>query len=125
MPKTTLEILSDPMTRNVLPQRRYSETFELTYGEKPTRYQISIGYFELGLLAGYPAEVFITGPKAGSDVEAVARDAAVILSIALQHGVPVDVMAHSITRNNDGSPSTIMGAVLDQLAGPHFEPPRA
>jgi ribonucleoside-diphosphate reductase alpha chain len=100
--------------RNVLPQRRFSETFELSHGK--VSYRVSVGYFEGGFWSGWPAEVFISAPKSGSEVEAIARDAAVLVSIALQHGVPLDVMAHSITRDSDGRPSTIMGAVLDELA---------
>jgi hypothetical protein len=103
------------MTRTVLPARRASETFELVHGEKPATYRVSVGYFEVGPLAGRPAEVFITGPKVGSDVEAVARDAAVLLSIALQYGAPVSVLAGAITRDLNGKPSTVMGLVLDRL----------
>lgn len=113
------------MTRQVLPSRRYAETFTLNValGEYKTPFQVSVGYFppDLAYEVGepppkpQPAEVFIMGAKAGSSVEAVARDASVILSIALQYGTPVEVLQRSITRNPDGSPSTIMGAVLDHL----------
>jgi hypothetical protein len=100
--------------RNVLPQRRYSETFDLTH--EGHTFQVSIGYFPVDLLcAGLPAEVFISGSKVGSYAEGVARDASVVVSIALQHGVPLDVMRKSITRNADGAPQTIIGAVLDRL----------
>jgi hypothetical protein len=33
----------------------------------------------------------------------------------MQFGVPIDTMRHAITREQDGSPSSIIGAVLDQL----------
>ena len=36
---------------------------------------------------GALGEVFINSRKTGGDVEAIARDAAVLLSLALQHGV--------------------------------------
>jgi hypothetical protein len=103
------------MTRQVLPPRRFAETFTLNFalGEYKTPFQVSVGYFE----DTRPAEVFIMGAKAGSSVESVARDASVILSIALQYGAPVEVLQQAITRNPDGTPSTIMGAVLDHLAG--------
>jgi hypothetical protein len=96
-------------TRQILPNRRLAETFEIEHADK--RYTVSVGFF----LPGKPAEVFISGSKAGSDVESVARDGAVLLSIALQYGVPLDVMAGAITRNADGKAQTIIGAVLDQL----------
>jgi hypothetical protein len=97
------------MSRKTLPLRRHCETFDIGYNS--TQYTISVGLYENQEVA----EVFITGAKAGSEFEAVARDAAVVLSIALQYGVPVHVLAHSITRNIDETPRTIMGAVLDEL----------
>jgi hypothetical protein len=45
-------------------------------------------------------------------------DAAVVLSLALQHGTPVDAIRHAITRNGRGEPSSILGAILDRLQAP-------
>jgi hypothetical protein len=80
--------------RQVLPSRREGETFELEHGGH--RYAVTIGYFappSRGI-----AEVFIHGQKTGTDLESVARDAAVILSISLQYGVPLAVLCEAITR---------------------------
>src|SRR5262249_48963721 len=49
----------------------------------------------------------------GEVVEAIARDSAVIVSMALQHGVPIQTIAHAITRDSQGAPQTIVGAVVD------------
>ena len=95
--------------RIVLPQRRGCETLEITRGK--TTYQVTIGHFANGKVG----EVFVTGAKAGSDMEAVARDAAVCVSIALQYGVPLTILRHAVTREQDGEPSSIIGAVLDQI----------
>ena len=75
-------------------------------------FQVTLGRY----LDGSIGEVFISGAKAGSDVEAVARDGAVLLSIALQFGVPLEIIRHAITREQDGTPSTIIGAVIDRLS---------
>jgi hypothetical protein len=99
--------------RQTLPQRRFAETFDLVHGEHNTVFKITVGYWPQ---RDEPAEVFITGAKAGSSLEAVARDGAVLLSIALQFGVPLEVIRGAITRNEDGTPSTIVGAVVDRLA---------
>ena len=64
---------------------------------------------------GRVGEVFITGSKSGSDLEANVRDTAILVSLALQHGVPLATMAAAITREADGSPSTVIGVVLDKL----------
>lgn len=98
--------------RNVLPQRRACETFELQHGKLNAKFSVTIGRYPNGNIG----EVFIAGAKAGSEVEAVTRDAAVTLSIALQYGVPIETIRHALTREGDGTASTIIGAVVDQIS---------
>jgi hypothetical protein len=102
--------------RQTLPARRLTTTFEAEHlaSGRPTRFQISVGYFDAE--CAHPAEVFISGTKAGSEVEAIARDGAVLLSIAFQYGVPLDVIRGAITREQSGAASSIIGTVIDQLA---------
>jgi hypothetical protein len=96
--------------REPLPQRRAAETFEVTHGTQTVI--VTTGHYADGTLG----EVFVSAPKVGSAMEAIARDAAVLLSIAIQHRVPLDTLRHAVTREQDGSASTIIGAVLDRLA---------
>lgn len=98
--------------RNMLPQRRHAETFELRHGGQNALFAVTVGYYAPG---GAVGEVFICGAKAGSTVEAVARDGAVLLSLALQHGIPLALIKGALTREYDGAPSTIIGAVVDRL----------
>jgi len=57
-------------------------------------------------------------------VEAVARDAAVTLSLGLQHGVPIESIRHAVTRNGaSGAPASIIVAVVDAVAD-HDKVPR-
>jgi hypothetical protein len=108
--------------RRVLPQRRHVETFELTFGNVRGTFRVSVGYFEERPPFLTPAEVFITAPKAGSEHEATARDGAVLLSIALQYGVPLEVVRHAVTRSGSGFPGSVLGAVVDMLALKKFLP---
>jgi hypothetical protein len=98
-------------TRHTLPQRRAAETFELRHGNRNMPWQITVGFYADGAVG----EIFANGAKSGSDDEANARDAFVALSISLQHGVPLAAFQHAMLRNADGSPSTIIGAVVDRL----------
>lgn len=98
-------------TRRRLPSRRATESFELWYGGRRAPFTVSIGRYD----DGSPAEVFITGAKAGSETEAIAKDGAVLLSIALQYGVPISVIAGSLARNPDGTAATIIGAAVDYV----------
>jgi hypothetical protein len=95
--------------RNPLPQRRACETFELRHGN--IDFTVTVGFYSDHSIG----EVFICGAKAGSDVEATARDGAILLSLALQYGVPYDVIKRAITREHNGKPSTIVGAVIDRI----------
>jgi hypothetical protein len=55
-------------------------------------------------------------------VEASARDAAIVASLALQYGVPLVTLQQALTRNGDGSPSSPLGrlgrSVGEQCGGP-------
>ncbi|HXG97312.1 MAG TPA: hypothetical protein VNJ06_09425 [Gemmatimonadales bacterium] len=97
--------------RRLLSQRRAAETFELRHRGQAVA--VTVGFYSDGSVG----EVFITGSKVGSEIEAVARDGAVLLSIAVQHHVPLTEMRNAITRESDGTASTIIGAVLDRLVG--------
>src|SRR3954468_22097592 len=97
--------------REQLPLRRFAEMFELRHGGKAAVFHVTVGRYDDGRIG----EVFITGSKSGTEVEAIARDGAVLVSIALQYHVPLEVMAAAITREGDGSVSTVIGRVLDNL----------
>ena len=72
----------------------------------------SPGHFADGALA----EIFITNGKAGSDSDTAARDSAVVASIALQFGVPLDVLRHALMRDAQGRPAVPLGTALDFVA---------
>jgi hypothetical protein len=97
------------MIRRVLPLRRASETFDLRFWNQ--NFTITIGRYP----DGTPGEVFIDGGKTGQDVRSTARDAAVVLSLALQHGTPIETMRHAITRSGSGEAASILGAIVDVL----------
>jgi len=58
-------------------------------------YTGGIGRFEDGTIA----EVFINGTKVGTAAETNAQDAAIVASLALQHGCPVETIRHALARS--------------------------
>jgi ribonucleoside-diphosphate reductase alpha chain len=96
-------------TRTKLPNRRVAEHFNFTCNG--LAYTASIGRFPDGSLA----EVFICNSKAGSHSDAAAKDAAVVCSIALQHGVPVETIRHALLRDGNGLASSPLGVALDLI----------
>jgi hypothetical protein len=98
--------------RNILPNRRYADTMGFEWMNK--RHTITVGYY---MPSKKMAEVFINMNKAqsGTELEAIARDGAILLSIAFQHGCDISTIHHAITRTQQGEPCTVIGAVVDRM----------
>jgi hypothetical protein len=98
------------MTRIRLLNRRASETFSFECNGQ--HYSATISrFFDDGALA----EIFLSNGKIGSDADSAARDSAVVCSIALRHGTPVDVIRRALLRDARGIASSPLGTALDLL----------
>ncbi len=97
-------------TRTRLPDRRENETVDLLF--EGQRYHVTVGFAP----DGKPREVFCHGAKIGSGLDRLIDDVCVALSLLLQHGVEPQDLAHSIGRLETGSPSSIIGALVDLVA---------
>ena len=94
-----------------LPNRRPSFTFNFDCG--PHTYTATVSYFpDTDRLA----EIFLGNGRAGSDVDAAAKDSAVVASIAFQHGVSVDIISKALLRDPRGIASSPLGVALDCIA---------
>jgi hypothetical protein len=98
------------MLRERLPNRRGATTFDIEAGG--LRYTTTIGYYPDGRIG----EIFITNHKAGSQAGIMASDAAVVASVALQYGTPLDVIRKALMRDSRGNASSPLGRALDELA---------
>jgi hypothetical protein len=100
------------MTRRRLPDRRPCEHVDFEHnGVMGT---VTVG-FRLPDLT--PAEIFLHAAKIGTAIEVEARDAGIAVSVALQHGASLDDLQHSLTKNDDGRPVSILGAAIASLKG--------
>lgn len=104
------------MTRESLPPRRGCETVEVLW--LGTVIQIGVGRFDDGRIS----ELFVTGPKAGTDVQHESRDAAIIVSLALQFGCPFETLVESLSRDERGRSSSLIGTVIDCVASLEEKP---
>jgi hypothetical protein len=98
-------------TRERLPNRRSCESFEFRHAGLD--FTLCAGSYSDGRIA----EIFLSSHKPGSPIEAIARDAAVTVSIALQFGADLETIRAALTRDHDGGPATALGAALDAIAG--------
>ena len=96
--------------RTRLPNRRPSTTFAVECNG--LSYLATISQFADGRLA----EIFISNARAGSHSDSAAKDAAVVCSMALQHGIPVELIRHALLRDSHGRASSPLGAALDLIA---------
>jgi hypothetical protein len=99
------------LVRRELPQRRGGENFEFIVGR--TKFTASVRRESRRTQV---TEIFVNGPKVDSDVDVTIRDAAVVISIALQYGISASELANSTGRNPDASAASPIGAILDILA---------
>ncbi len=107
-----------------LPNRRPSHLETLEVGG-----QVITACIGFDPATGQPREVFLNGGKEGSQFDAMLADAATIISVALQYGVPIAALAKSVGRvpnatTTPGSlnqltagsrPTSALGAALDLL----------
>ena len=98
------------MTRQRLPDRRASIVF--AFECHGLRYTATASWFDTGELG----EVFVGNHRADSHADACAKDAAILASLALQYGAPLDVLRKSLLRDSQGRPSTPIGSALDIIA---------
>jgi excisionase family DNA binding protein len=56
-------------------------------------------------------------PAINCDADTAARDSAVVCSIALQYGVPLETIRKALMRDSQGRPNGPLGAALDLIAG--------
>lgn len=99
------------MNRASLPNRRSHEAFHFFHWSQK---------FIAGIGRATPtapiAEVWINTGKTGTQAETLARDSAVLLSLALQYGVPLSVIGRKLMRDADGTPSGPMGQLVDIIS---------
>jgi hypothetical protein len=97
-------------TREQLPARRESERF--CFSHDKFQYTATISRYEDGRLA----EVFLSVAKCNTVLEGIARDAAILCSLCLQHGILPEAIRHSLTRLDGDVPAGPVCRLLDVLA---------
>lgn len=98
------------MTREILPHRRYSENLEFKH--LGISYSMMVGFFDDGRVG----EVFLGMEKAaGTPMDVMARDVAIMVSTLIQHGAPLDRLLRSLTKDENDQPEGLAGAVVKFL----------
>jgi hypothetical protein len=96
--------------RRRLPDRRLSTSFDVEVGG--LHYTCTVGWFPDGTIG----EVFLNNHKSNSMADTNARDAAIVFSIAVQHGADPEVIRRALCRDAQGRASGPLGEALDRIA---------
>ena len=112
--------------RHRLANRRTIETVAIWH--EGQRYKIGLGReidCRLGPLAnprlgiehtGPVVEVWVNAQQVNSQVDVLASDGAILMSLLIQHGYAPSEIVKSMKRNPDGSPSSPLGRAAALLA---------
>lgn len=95
--------------RERLPNRRASESF--SFEANGLRFTATVSRFDDGRVA----ELFLSNHKAGNQADTYVRDAAILLSFALQHGADLDAIGRALCRDGQGRALGPIGTVIDLL----------
>jgi ribonucleoside-diphosphate reductase alpha chain len=95
--------------RKPLPPRRLAETFDIEVGG--LKYTATVGRFSDGRIG----ELFLNNQKCNSAADTNARDAAIVFSLAVQHGADLEAIRKALCRDSQGRASGPLGAALDFL----------
>jgi hypothetical protein len=95
--------------RNRLPNRRPAETIAFEHGG--ASFTMTAGRYDDGRLG----EIFMNAAHANSALDAIISDAAIAVSLALQHGSNLDDIRHAMKRDVRGEAASPIGAALDLI----------
>ena len=96
-------------SRQRLPNRRASESF--TFELNGLRFTATVSRFDDGRVG----ELFLNNHKFGNQSDTNARDAAILLSFALQYGADIETIRRALCRDSQGRALGPIAQALDLL----------
>jgi hypothetical protein len=106
---TPKDVLQATASRNCMPNRRAAITF--AFERDNSHYQATVGYFPDGRIG----ELFLNADRANSLLDFLTSDAAILLSLALQWGCPLDDIRHALKRTTSGEAASPIGLALGKI----------
>jgi hypothetical protein len=97
-------------SRERLPNKRSCET--IAFERDGSQYQMTVGFYADGRVG----EIFLNHDRSDSLLDVLTSDAAILASLALQHGCTLETIAHALKRDGRGAAASPIGAALDRIA---------
>ena len=98
-----------PAVRDRLPNRR--PAISTSFERDGASFEMTAGYYP----DGRAGEIFLNADRANSLLDFLMSDAAILASIALQYGAPLDEIRHALKRDIRGEAASPIGAALDKI----------
>jgi hypothetical protein len=95
--------------RERLPNKRACET--IAFERDGSHYQMTVGFYP----DGRPGEIFLNHDRSDSLLDVLTSDAAILASLALQHGCTLETIAHALKRDGRGIAASPIGAAVDRI----------
>jgi hypothetical protein len=96
--------------RQRLPNKRACET--TSFQRDGARFEMTVGYYPDATVG----EIFLSADRANSLLDFLMSDAAILASLALQYGAPLDEIRHALKRDSRGAAASPIGAALDLVS---------
>jgi hypothetical protein len=95
--------------RDRLPNRRAA--LSTSFEREGARFEMTAGFYQDGRLG----EIFLSADRANSLLDFLMSDAAILASLALQYGAPLDEIRAALKRDVRGVAASPIGEALDRL----------
>jgi hypothetical protein len=99
----------DVSQRDRLPNKRACET--IAFERDGSQYQMTVGFYP----DGRPGEIFLNHDRGDSLLDVLTSDAAILASLALQHGCTLETIAHALKRDSAGRAASPIGTAVDRI----------
>jgi hypothetical protein len=99
-----------PSQRDRLPDRR--PAISTSFERDGVCFEMTAGYYP----DGRPGEIFLNADRANSLLDFLMSDAAILASLALQYGAPLDEIRHALKRDSRGAAQSPIGTALDKIS---------
>jgi hypothetical protein len=97
--------------RKRLPNRRYSESINFTWNDL-----LFVATFSRDPDNNRVVEIFLGNHKTGGAIDLIAKDSAIVCSIALQFGADFETIRLGLLRDSRDVPASPQGAAMDAIA---------
>jgi hypothetical protein len=95
--------------RDRLPDRR--PAISTSFERDGAHFEMTVGFYPNGRVG----EVFVSADRANSLLDFLMSDAAILASLALQYGAPLDEIQHALKRDIRGDAQSPIGLALDKI----------